>query len=41
MAMTMPMSTKATIATCIQIHVGDIAAQSLLRPQSWSPGARR
>jgi hypothetical protein len=31
--MTMPISTNTTIATCIQIHVGDIAAQaSALQP---------
>jgi hypothetical protein len=41
MAMTMPMSTKATIATCIQTHVGDIAVQSVLRAQSRPPGSRR
>jgi hypothetical protein len=28
-AMTMPISTNTTIATCIQIHVGDICDDSL------------
>jgi len=29
MAMTIPISTNTTIATCIQIHVGDTAIESL------------
>jgi hypothetical protein len=28
MAIAIPMSTNTTIATCIQIHVGDTAAQA-------------
>jgi hypothetical protein len=31
-AMTMPISTKTTIAICIQIHVGDICADRLAGP---------
>jgi hypothetical protein len=31
-AMTMPISTKTTIAICIQIHVGDIWADRLAGP---------
>jgi len=30
MAMIIPISTKTTIATCIQIHVGDMTGDSLL-----------
>jgi hypothetical protein len=30
-AMTMPISTKTTIATCIQIQVGDIATKATAR----------
>jgi hypothetical protein len=28
MAMTMPMRTNTTIATCVQIHIGDTPAQA-------------
>jgi hypothetical protein len=31
-AMTMPISTKTTIAICIQIHVGDISGDRLAGP---------
>jgi hypothetical protein len=30
MAMIMPITTNTAIATCVQIHVGDIAADSVL-----------
>jgi hypothetical protein len=40
-AMIMPISTKMTIATCIHIHVGGIAADSLSAGAGRQPTPRR
>ena len=41
MAMIIPITTKTTIAICIQIQVGDIAGHSLARHSRLQPLDRR